>query len=126
MALGNARLQDMLVLQVYSTVDNAIVPSSLQYGSSDDVLNWLQSTLTLIWTDPVCGDGNCEEPFEYPSYGSFGCRADCGRLTDVYNVSTLQIDLYFDFTHPTGSVAATVSTWLALLLLLADLGMPCC
>jgi hypothetical protein len=32
-----------------------------------------------MWTDPVCGDGVCERPFEFPAYGPFGCFFDCGR-----------------------------------------------
>lgn len=31
--------------------------------------------LLPIWKDPVCGDGNCEWPWEFPSWGRFGCRA---------------------------------------------------
>ena len=98
-----------LAMQVHSTIQNAILPESTQYGSSDDVLSWLDDTLTAIWVDPVCGDGVCETPFEYASYGRFGCRADCGKLSEIQNLTTLQIDLYFDFTHPTTSIASSVS-----------------
>ncbi len=97
-----------LPLQVHSTIENAILPGSDTYGSTDDVLNWLQTTLTNIWVDPVCGDGVCETPFEFAAYGRFGCRADCGQLAQIQNLTTLQIDLYYDFTHPSGSVSATV------------------
>lgn len=96
-------------MQVHSTIQNAILPEATQYGSSDDVLSWLDGTLTAIWVDPVCGDGVCETPFEYASYGRFGCRADCGKLSEIQNLTTLQIDLYFDFTHPTTSIASSVS-----------------
>ena len=97
-----------LPLQVHSTIENAILPSSDEYGSTDDVLSWLQTTLTNIWVDPVCGDGVCETPFEFAAYGRFGCRADCGQLAQIQNLTTLQIDLYYDFSHPSGSVSATV------------------
>ncbi|KAL0022694.1 hypothetical protein WJX77_001966 [Trebouxia sp. C0004] len=93
--------------QVHSTIENAILPTSTQYGSSDDVLSWLSTTLTAIWVDPVCGDGVCETPFEYASFGRFGCRADCGELAEVQNLTTLQIDLYYDFNHPTTSIASS-------------------
>ena len=102
-------------MQVHSTIENAILPSATQYGSSDDVLSWLDQTLTAIWVDPVCGDGVCETPFEYASYGRFGCRADCGKLSEIQNLTTLQIDLYFDFTHPTTSIASSVSIRLTVL-----------
>lgn len=58
----------------------------------------------MIWKDPICGDGICAEPYEFASYGRFGCRADCGKLPEVQNVTTLVIDLRFDFHHPTNSV----------------------
>ena len=60
------------------------------------------------WVDPACGDGLCESPFEFASYGRFGCRADCGRLSEsVENLTTLQIDLSYNFNHPAGSIAST-------------------
>lgn len=40
------------------------------------MLEYLGSKVLLpIWKDPVCGDGNCEWPWEYPAWGRFGCRA---------------------------------------------------
>lgn len=62
-----------------------------------------------VWVDPVCGDGICEAPFEFASYSRFGCRADCGRLQDVQNLTTVQVDVYWDFSHPVGSIPASVS-----------------
>jgi hypothetical protein len=60
------------------------------------------------WVDPACGDGLCESPFEFASYGRFGCRADCGRLSEaVGNLTTIQIDLHFNFEHSVGSIPAT-------------------
>lgn len=56
----------------------------------------------------VCGDGVCEDPFEFAAYSRFGCRADCGRLQDIQNLTAIQIDLQFDFSHPAGSIPATV------------------
>ena len=74
-------------------------------------------TLTMVWcmqntwVDPACGDGLCESPFEFASYGRFGCRADCGRLADtVDNLTTIQIDLAYNFEHPAGSIPATELT----------------
>lgn len=55
----------------------------------------------------MCGDGVCESPFEHAQYGRFGCRADCGRLEDIQNLTAVQIDLRYDFTHPAGSIPAT-------------------
>ena len=63
-----------------------------------------------MWVDPKCGDGLCEAPFEFASYGHFGCRADCGRLPDIQNLTAVQVDLYWDFNHPLSSLPATVSS----------------
>lgn len=68
----------------------------------------LHALLQNTWKDPACGDGLCESPFEFASYGRFGCRADCGRLAEsVENLTTIQIDLTYDFSHPAGSIAST-------------------
>ena len=65
-----------------------------------------ESYVQNLWRDPVCGDGICATPFEFASYGRFGCRADCGKLPEVQQLTTLQIDLYYDFRHPTKSIAS--------------------
>jgi hypothetical protein len=62
-----------------------------------------------VWRDPVCGDGLCETPFEFASYGRFGCRADCGNLIDLEALASVDIDLYWDFSHQPGSLPAAVS-----------------
>lgn len=46
-----------------------------------------------------------------PHAGRFGCRADCGRLQDIQNLTAIRIDLAYDFSHPSGSIPATVG-WL--------------
>ncbi len=84
-----------------------LLPDPAAVGTTDDVYAWLQQLLQNVWKDPVCGDGVCEVPFEYASYGRFGCRADCGRLQDIQNLTAVQIDLYYDFNHPSGSIPAT-------------------
>jgi hypothetical protein len=42
----------------------------------------------------VCGDGECNEPFEFPAYGRFGCRPDCGSAK---NLATVLIQVKADF-----------------------------
>eukprot|EP00873_Tetraselmis_striata_P015466 jgi/Tetstr1/435730/TSEL_024629.t1 len=92
---------------VHSTIKSTLVPESTTLSSSAEVLTWLQETLEEVWKDPVCGDGVCETPFEFASYGRFGCRADCGRLSEVQDLTTIMIDLNFNFRHPVGSVPST-------------------
>jgi hypothetical protein len=58
--------------------------------------------------DPTCGDGVCEAPFEFASFSRFGCKADCGRLSDLQNLTSAQVDVYWDFTHQAGSLPAAV------------------
>jgi hypothetical protein len=52
-------------------------------NSASEVLPWLRTVLETHWKDATCGDGKCQEPFEFPSYSRFGCRADCSTLTAV-------------------------------------------
>ena len=60
------------------------------------VEQWIEKTLIDgVFVDPVCGDGLCERPLEYPSIfdGRFGCSQDCG----VYpNTTVAQIEFTVD------------------------------
>lgn len=38
------------------------------FYSTEDVYEWLTDRVTTIWTDPICGNGKCEMPYEFPSY----------------------------------------------------------
>uniref|UniRef100_A0A7S0NBN4 Polycystin cation channel PKD1/PKD2 domain-containing protein n=1 Tax=Chlamydomonas leiostraca TaxID=1034604 RepID=A0A7S0NBN4_9CHLO len=93
--------------KVHATLSDVLVPSDTVMGSTDDVYQWLKDLLNNVWVDPKCGDGLCESPFEFASYSRFGCRADCGKLQDVQKLTTVQIDVYFDFSHPIGSIPAS-------------------
>ncbi|GFR50551.1 hypothetical protein Agub_g12825 [Astrephomene gubernaculifera] len=96
-----------IAYRVHSTVQSVVVPGDDVMQNTDAVYGWLNDLLTEVWVDPVCGDGLCEAPFEYASYSRFGCRADCGKLSEVQNLTTIQIDMYYDFSHPTGSIPAS-------------------
>ena len=43
-----------------------------------------------IFSDPICGDGVCDSPDEFPGFGRFGCSQDCGAYI---NTTTIQINL---------------------------------
>jgi len=92
---------------VHSTVADVVTPQADIFNSKEDIYDWLEGLVGTIWSDPVCGDGACELPFEYPSYGGFGCKSDCGRMPQKFAVTPIQIDLYFDFSHPLGSLPAS-------------------
>jgi hypothetical protein len=53
--------------------------NKLTFSSPDQVLAYIGNrAVAPVFTDPVCGDGRCEAPWEFPAWGPFGCRADCG------------------------------------------------
>ncbi|KXZ51016.1 hypothetical protein GPECTOR_14g257 [Gonium pectorale] len=96
-----------IAYKVHSTLESVVVPQDDTMQDTDAVYSWLNGLLTEVWKDPVCGDGLCEAPFEFASYSRFGCRADCGKLSEVQNLTTIQIDIYYDFSHPVGSIPAS-------------------
>jgi hypothetical protein len=69
-------------------------------------LDWLAETAFPVWVDEVCGDGTCNEPFEFPAYGRFGCRADCGSNT---NLTTMLLQVRADFRDDLYSPRALMS-----------------
>jgi hypothetical protein len=93
--------------QVTSNMVTQYVPGATAMASLAEVTGWLSNIVSSVWTDPVCGDGKCELPFEFPTYGRFGCKADCGMFTNSFNVTGVQVDFFYDFTHPAGSTPAT-------------------
>ncbi|GAX83855.1 hypothetical protein CEUSTIGMA_g11280.t1 [Chlamydomonas eustigma] len=91
--------------EVVQTLKDAFMPagavgSTITFQNEAEVLNYIGAQILLpIWQDPVCGDGNCEWPWEYPSWGPFGCKADCGTNS---NVTSIVVNVKADFTgHPT-------------------------
>lgn len=89
--------------EVQNTLNTHLLPEDTTFDNMEGVYSWAQDTVSKIWVNPVCGDGLCEEPWEFPQYADFGCRADCGDLPSRFNLTTLQLDLEWDFTHIAGS-----------------------
>jgi len=50
---------------------------------TSDIYTWLQDLSLVIFKDPVCGDGVCEDPLEYAGFGRYGCESDCGRFPNT-------------------------------------------
>jgi hypothetical protein len=72
-------------------------PSKLTFSNEKEVLAFLGNRIiNPIWKDPVCGDNKCEWPWEFPAYGPFGCRADCGMNP---NVTSVVVAVSADFTN---------------------------
>ena len=88
-----------------STLKSEMIPEKLELQSGNEVRQWISALVKKSWTDPRCGDGRCEMPFEYPEYGRFGCKADCDLLTVKAKVTPIQVDVYYNFSHPKGSVS---------------------
>ena len=88
-----------------STLKSALVPEDAELSGSQDVRDWIEGVVTTTWVDARCGDGRCEAPFEFPEYGRFGCKADCDLLTNAAQITKIQIDIYYNFSHPKGSVS---------------------
>lgn len=46
----------------------------LTFANEKEVLAYIGKHILLpTWKDPVCGDSNCEYPWEFPAFGRFGC-----------------------------------------------------
>jgi len=101
---------------VVSTITrSSLIPTDTEVSDTADILSWLQTLLQDIWEDPVCGDDKCEDPFEFAFYGRFGCKADCGTFLEQQEITEVQVDLYYDFHHASGSTPPTTlmqdSSW---------------
>ena len=52
--------------------------------------------------------GQCEYPWEFPSYGRFGCKSDCGAET---NTTKIAVNIKANFLgHPTVSPRVLMSS----------------
>ncbi|KAK3232854.1 hypothetical protein CYMTET_56820 [Cymbomonas tetramitiformis] len=63
--------------EMISSITSSTAPPQ-HGGPTLDFLTWLKTQVFYIWTEPFCGDGVCQSPTEVPSFGRFGCKADCG------------------------------------------------
>ena len=75
--------------QVHSTVAHAVKPGEVH--TVPEVLEYLEGQVNMYWRAATCGDGLCEAPFEFASYGRFGCSVDCGFLQDSVDTQHVQV-----------------------------------
>ncbi|CAI5990880.1 unnamed protein product [Closterium sp. NIES-64] len=62
--------------------------SSNRFAGAGEFYSWLNNSIfRQFWQDPPCGDGTCDQPFEFPAFGRFGCEADCGTFPNLTSVS---------------------------------------
>lgn len=75
---------------VVSSLREAVVPGrslSSTFANEDALLDYIGNRLVLpIWQDAVCGDDKCQWPWEFPAFGRFGCKADCGIETNTKKI----------------------------------------
>ena len=64
--------------QFRSSVESGVFTGLTQLSERDSVGAVLGNVVMHAWRDAVCGDGTCNSPHEFPSFGRFGCKADCG------------------------------------------------
>ena len=88
--------------ELTSTLKANLIPEETTMKGSAEVREWIADVVTTTWQDAQCGDGRCEAPFEYPEYGRFGCKADCNLLKSAAQITPIQIDIYYNFSHPKG------------------------
>eukprot|EP00892_Ulva_mutabilis_P009550 jgi/Ulvmu1/6968/UM033_0025.1 len=97
---------------VVSTLRNALMVDgqlSMTFSNEDEVLAYIGNKILLpTWKDPVCGDGQCEYPWEYPAFGRFGCQSDCGVDT---NTTKIAVNIRANFVgHPSISPRVLMSS----------------
>ncbi|GJP56726.1 hypothetical protein CLOM_g15778 [Closterium sp. NIES-68] len=79
--------------------------SSNRFAGASDFYGWLNgSIIQQFWQDPPCGDGLCDQPFEFPAFGRFGCEADCGTFP---NLTAVSIHFTTSFTSAEALAAAS-------------------
>eukprot|EP00854_Cymbomonas_tetramitiformis_P028939 gene28939-35953_t len=61
-----------------------------------------------VWQARECGDGYCDEPLEFPAFGSLGCRVDCGLQRTLVPVL---IVIHTDLTRLEGTSEHMQELW---------------
>eukprot|EP00899_Mesostigma_viride_P017701 jgi/Mesvir1/25932/Mv20926-RA.1 len=64
-----------------------------EFDSPQEVYDWLNHTVTDLWAESKCGDGNCADG-EAEGFGWFGCSLDCGWRKDLVHIA-VQLDYKF-------------------------------
>uniref|UniRef100_A0A6S8IGD5 Polycystin cation channel PKD1/PKD2 domain-containing protein n=1 Tax=Dunaliella tertiolecta TaxID=3047 RepID=A0A6S8IGD5_DUNTE len=106
MAILFTQRQANASFQVHRTLSDVLVPEDDVMGNVNQLHRWLRGVFQNVWVDPPCGDGVCDDPYEFPEYSRFGCRADCGLLKEIQNLTQVRISIQHDFSHPSSSIPA--------------------
>ena len=73
--------------EVSSSIKEILHPKIQSTQNVHYLYEWLsQSVVDHIWIESRCGDGVCQAPYEFPSFGRFGCKADCGPAQNLLQI----------------------------------------
>ena len=80
--------EPILSFEVSSTVRGLLKPGIKSTQNMNYVYEWLsENVVDPIWTEgTVSKDGVCSAPYEFPAFGRFGCKADCGSATNLISL----------------------------------------
>ncbi|KAK3274241.1 hypothetical protein CYMTET_17573 [Cymbomonas tetramitiformis] len=67
-----------------------------------------RAAVDKVWQARECGDGYCDEPLEFPAFGSLGCRVDCGLQRTLVPVL---IVIHTDLTRLEGTSEHMQELW---------------
>ncbi|KAK3247061.1 hypothetical protein CYMTET_43430 [Cymbomonas tetramitiformis] len=87
--------QDMGGFEMVSTTTKALVPPI-----NAPFMLWLKTQIMKVWIDPECGDGICDSPYEFPSFGrTTGKHANTSKQGEPVDqeagyVQVMQIKLF--------------------------------
>eukprot|EP00959_Pyramimonas_sp_CCMP1952_P183944 3846069-Pyramimonas_sp.AAC.2 len=60
--------------------------------SQNPLFKWLEGLSQEIWTDPTCGNGICEPPYEFPAYETYVCIEQLCAGDTVFRQSVVESD----------------------------------
>ncbi|KAK3262257.1 hypothetical protein CYMTET_28875, partial [Cymbomonas tetramitiformis] len=49
---------------------NMVIEPEPTYPDALSIMNWYSALVDHVWTNPECGNGLCEEPYERPAFGT--------------------------------------------------------
>ena len=89
------QMEPILSYEVSSSVKGLLHPRIKSTQDARYIYDWLTEHMAEpLWTEAPCRDSVCQAPYEFPAFGRFGCKADCGMAT---NLITLVIHIQSRF-----------------------------
>ncbi|KAK3274662.1 hypothetical protein CYMTET_17162 [Cymbomonas tetramitiformis] len=86
--------------EMVTSIRQALIPPKFDVP----FMEWLKTQVLDVWMEEECGNGICNQPDEFPAWGRFGCKADCGM-----DLGTLPVMVYLETDFLKLGVPATVA-----------------